>query len=128
VGLLHSRVSISGQTAVSIPGVGNSVDQGGLLAQSSNIGDYTSDQFVLIPELDLQLGYQLRPHLRLLCGYSFLYVPQLMRAAEQIDLAVNTQLIPPVQPPVTGPQRPAYQGSKSDAWVQGLTLGVECRF
>jgi hypothetical protein len=127
-GVLDRRVSIRGNTLITIPGVPPTSLDGGLLALSSNMGDYHSSQFVVVPELDLQLGYLIRPHVRLLVGYSFLYLPQLARAAEQIDPVVNPDLIPPVTPPVPGPQRPAYQASTSDAWVQGLSVGAEWRF
>ncbi len=128
VGVLDRRVSIRGSTQVTIPGAPTAEYDGGLLALSSNIGEYHSNQWVVVPELDLQLGYLVRPHLRLLVGYSFLYLPQLVRAAEQMDYVVNPELVPPVTPPVTGPQRPAYLNRQSDAWVQGCTIGAEWRF
>jgi hypothetical protein len=128
LGVMHRQVKIRGETVVTIPGAPTNELEGGLLALSSNIGDYCSTRFVVLPELTLQAGYLIWPHVRLLAGYSVLYIPSMLRAAEQVDPFVNPELVPPIQPPVTGPQRPAYQDNESDAWVQGLTLGVECRF
>jgi len=128
VGALVRDVQIRGNTTVTIPGVPDQQSTGGLYALSSNIGDYSSTRFAVVPELDLHVGYLIRPQLRLLVGYSLLYIPQVLRAGEQIDPVVNTQLLPPVVPPVTGPQRPAFPNHDSDLWVQGLNLGIEWRF
>ena len=127
-GIMHRRVKINGATVVTIPGAPTNVMEGGLLALSSNIGEYCSTRAVVVPELDLQVGYLVRPNIRLLAGYSLLYIPNMLRAAEQLDSYVNPELVPPIQPPVTGSQRPAYMERESDVWLQGLTLGAECRF
>jgi hypothetical protein len=123
------RVSIRGKTVVTVPA--NRIDHeyvGGLLALESNIGDYRSSQWTVVPELDLQVGYLIQPRFRLLLGYSCLYFPGLVRAGEQIDPLVNPNLIPPVTVPVTGPARPAYLGRRSDVWIQGVTAGIEYRW
>lgn len=127
-GLLDRRTTIDGNTVVSIPGVPVQENEGGLYALSSNIGDYSSQQFAVVPELDLNVGYLIRPNLRLLLGYSLIYIPNVQRAAGQIDPVINPNLLPPVIPPVVGPARPAFPDRNSDLWVQGLSLGMEWRF
>jgi hypothetical protein len=47
------------------------------------------------------------------------------RAGDQIDLAVNPDLLPPPVIPPTGPIRPQFALNRSDLLVQGLTLGLE---
>ena len=128
LGGLVREAQIRGNTTITIPGVLTQRSAGGLYALSSNIGDHSSTQFAVVPELDLNVGYLIRPNLRLLAGYSLIFIPQVLRAGEQIDPVINTQLLPPVVPPVTGPQRPAFQNNDSDLWVQGLNLGLEWRF
>lgn len=59
-------------------------------------------------------------------GYSALYFPQVVRAAEQIDPVVNANLLPPAIG--GGPARPAPILEKTGACLQGLTLGVEVRY
>ena len=127
VGVLDRHVSIRGQTVVTVPGQPTTVYEGGLLALSSNIGTYRSSQLAIVPELDLQVGYLIRPGLRLLLGYSCLYFPHLVRAGEHIDPVINPELIPPVTN-VTGPLRPEFRLQESDAWIQGVTAGVEYRW
>jgi hypothetical protein len=127
VGGLVREVQIRGNTTITIPGAPTQQASGGLYALSSNIGDHSSTQFAVVPELDFHVGYLIRPNLRLLAGYSLLLIPQVLRAGEQIDPVINTQLLPPGVPPVAG-QHPAFLNNESDLWVQGLNLGLEWRF
>lgn len=128
LGMLHRQTKIRGQTNVAVPTLPVQQSMGGLYALSSNIGDYSSQQFAVVPELELNVGYQIRPNLKLLVGYSLIFIPDVQRAAEQIDSTINLALVPPVVPPVTGPDRPSFLNQGSDLWVQGLNLGLEWRF
>jgi hypothetical protein len=130
IGVVDRRVSIWGETTVSVPPPNQSINQyvGGLLALDSNIGDYRSSQFAVVPELDLQIGYLIHPRWRLLMGYSCLVFPGLARAGEQIDPVVNPDLIPPVIDPTSEPARPAYLARRSDVWMHGVTAGIEYRW
>lgn len=100
---------------------------GGLLALESNIGTYRSQKLTVIPELDVQVGYRISPHLRLVAGYSCLIFPQLLRAAEQVDPVIDPRLIAPIQPGADL-GRPEYVARSSNAWIQGASLGLEARW
>ena len=129
VGVVERRVSIWGETTVSVPNQPVNQYVGGLLALESNIGNYRSSQLTLVPELDLQIGYLIHPRWRLLMGYSCLYFPGLARAGEQIDPVVNPKLIPQeIMDPDPGPARPAYFARQSDVWMHGVTAGIEYRW
>ena len=78
LGSTHSTVNIDGSTRNT-----NSLGQettlpGGLLAQPSNsaagyvgnIGNYSQDKFAVAPQLDMNLGYQITRHTRLVFGYT----------------------------------------------------------
>ena len=56
----HRIVTIDGSTTSSAQGV-SFTDPGGLLALSSNMGRYTDDEFVVIPELGATFGYAICP-------------------------------------------------------------------
>ncbi len=128
LGVMDRNVSIFGETRVTNVDDSEVLYPGGLLALSSNIGHYRSRQWTLVPELDLNVGYLIHPRTRLLVGYSCLYLPGVAWAGQQIDPVVNPELIPPPADPIEGPQRPAYLGRWSSAWVQGVTAGVEYRW
>lgn len=101
---------------------------GGLYALRSNIGSVERDEFVLVPELGLKLGVRVRNHLHFTIGYSVLYFPNVIRAAEQIDTDLNPNLIPPEITPLVGVARPRVLWQQSDYFAQGLTLGGELQY
>ncbi|MFO0912129.1 MAG: BBP7 family outer membrane beta-barrel protein [Pirellulales bacterium] len=115
-------VTINGSTTRTVQGI-TQTNPGGLLALPSNIGTYTNDDFSLIPELDLNLGYALTPRLRLIVGYTLLYWTNVVRPGDQIDVEVNPNLIPPASN--VGPRNPAFVLHDTNLWVQGLNLGFD---
>jgi hypothetical protein len=129
VGDNHEVVDVSGATTVTVPGAPPPVTSpGGLLALQSNIGRQSRDRVAVIPEFGAQAGYQLTAHLRAYAGYTFLYWGEVVRAGDQVDLAVNPNLLPPVTQPVSGPLRPAPRFENTSFWAQGIDLGIELRF
>ncbi len=126
LGNTHSEVTIGGATQISVPGGPTTVSPGGLLALPTNIGRYSSDQFSVVPEASLSLGYQLGGGIRAFVGYTFLYWSNVRRAGDQIDLVVNPTQIPPGT--LVGAPRPAFLARNTDFWAQGISLGVEARY
>ena len=122
IGNNRQVVTIDGQTITTLPGLPPTTASGGVLATGSNIGRYTDDQFTVIPQLGLDLGFDLSERLRLFVGYNLIYWPQVQRAADQIDLAVDPRNIPPVQPGAL--PFPAAQLSSTDFWAQGVNFGL----
>lgn len=126
-GNTHSTVAIDGSTRIT-DGSGTNNHVGGLLAQRSNIGDYQADQFSVVPEIGLTLGFDLTPNLRVMAGYSLIYWSRVVRAGDQIDLDLNPNLLPPEAVPFTGPLRPRFDLVDTDFWAYGLNVGLEARF
>jgi hypothetical protein len=127
LGCTHERADINGSTTVTVPGFLPVISSGGLLALSSNSGVHTRDAFAVVPEVRLQLAYDLSACMRVHVGYSFLYWSQVVRAGDQIDLVVNPALLPPALPGAS-PQRPAFNFQGTGFWAQGIDLGLEFRF
>jgi hypothetical protein len=119
-------VTINGSTSSSANGI-TFGDTGGILALSSNIGEYTNDAFVAIPEFGVTIGYLIAPDLRFTVGYTFLYWSDVVRPGDHIDLNVNPDLIPPEQA-TNGSQTPAFAFNENDFWAQGLSLGLDYRW
>jgi hypothetical protein len=128
VGNNNEVVDVNGATTVTVPGAPPVTHMGGLLALQSNIGHFSRDRTVVIPEFGARVGYQFSPCLRAFVGYTFLYWGEVLRAGNQIDQTVNTSLLPPVTGPVTGPPRPAPRLADSSFWAQGISLGLEVDF
>jgi hypothetical protein len=124
-GNLHRALVIDGGTVIAVPGQPATARVGGLLAQPSNIGRYTSDAFTTVPEVGLNLGCQLTRGLRAHIGYTFIYLPNTWRAGDQIDRVVDpTQLAGAASP--LG--RPAATRASTGTAVQGVNFGLMLRY
>ncbi len=129
IGGLNQHVTVAGATTVSVPNTPAVTETGGFLALGSNSGTYGRTVFSMIPELNANLNYRLNPLWRINVGYTLLFVTQVLRASDQIDRNINPAQFPP---PGTGsnttPPNPGHNLFSSDLWVQGISLGAECRF
>ncbi len=125
-GPTEELVRISGSTAITPLGGATRTFNGGLLALPTNIGHYDRNEFTVVPEFGLNIGYQWTDHTRFYIGYDFLYWSSVVRPGNQIDRTVNPNLLPPAVG--GGPARPAFTYNASDFWAQGLTFGVEFRY
>jgi len=126
IGNTRQRVDISGSTTRS---EGDPLTKvGGLLAQSTNIGQYSRNEFGVIPEIGVTLGYQVTKRLRATFGYTLLYWSSVARPGDQIDLAVNPALLnfPPPAAPL--PASPAFVFRDTGFWGHGFNVGGEYRW
>ncbi len=132
LGSTHSTVDISGSTRTTSPGGVESTATGGLLALSTNIGHYEQNTFAVVPELDMNLGYQFTRHTRVVLGYSALYWSKVARAGEQIDRNVNSTLLPNAAAAGVTPTgdltRPLFTFQETGFWAQGINVGLDCRW
>jgi hypothetical protein len=128
LGVVRQTVSITGFTLTTPTGGVADLQPGGLLALGSNIGHYEHTRFAVLPELTLNLGYQVTEGLRGFIGYNFLYLSSVVRPGDQVDTNLNLNLLPPQAPPPIGVLRPAFPFKDRDTWIQGAQAGVEWRF
>ena len=101
---------------------------GGLLALNSNIGHYTRSTFAVVPEVNLNVGYDVTSHLRAFVGYNFLYWSDVARPGAQIDRTLDENRIPNFTMNRTVPaatsSRPVGQVESESFWVQGINFGL----
>jgi hypothetical protein len=86
---------------------------GGIIATSNQVH---RNEFAVLPEFGINFGYHLTQHLRVMAGYTFLFLSEVARPAEQVETLVHT------------PQASPFLIQSSDVWLQGLNLGLEFRF
>lgn len=127
IGNVHQTVTIDGSTQTTENGVVSNAATG-FLAQRTNIGAFDRNEFTIVPELGLTLGYQMTKRLRVTTGYSLIYIGNVVRPGDQVSLDVNPNLLAPEITPFTGPLRPQFQFEDTDYWVQGLSFGAEFRW
>jgi hypothetical protein len=133
LGDTHQSVLIDGDQIITSPGGATQRFLGDLLALNSNIGRHSRDRFGVVPEINLNVGYQLTDHIRIYLGYDALYWNSVVRPGAQIDRRIDITQIPNflVQgaPGVfAGQTVPAPQHNGTDFWAQGATAGVEIRY
>jgi hypothetical protein len=130
LGGVHQSIDIDGGQVRVLPTGEVLTFKGGLLALPTNIGHFTRDRFAVVPEIGLQVGYQINDNLRVFVGYSFLYLSSVVRPGDQIDRVVDITQIPnfPVPARPTGLTRPAVSFKDTDFWAQGISFGLEIRY
>jgi len=105
---------------------------GGYFSLPTNIGKHSQTKFAAIPELNLNVGYQLFDCMQVKLGYTFMYVSNVLWAGKQIDRNINpTQAVSytgAVGPMLLGFPSPKNNQKTDSLWVQGLNAGIEFRF
>ena len=129
IGNNKQTVNISGDTVSDEAGVTGTATSG-FLALPTNIGSYNRDVFSMVPELGTTLAIRLTNRLHATVGYSVVYFPNVVRAGDQIDTDLNSDLFgrDDVPVPFDGPLRPQFSFVESDFWAYGLNIGGEFRF
>lgn len=125
-GTTHKDVTINGATTITQPNGAAATYPGGLLALPTNIGRYSKNDFSVVPELNLNAGYQVTDNLRAFVGYSFIYWSNVTRVGDIIDTTINPTQLPPGT--LVGPARPAFSWHDSDFWAHGVSFGAELRY
>jgi hypothetical protein len=114
----------TGVSVQSIPGAGTFV-------QATNIGRTSRHEFAIVPEINLNVGYQLTDAIRVFAGYDLLFLSNVIRAGNQIDRTINSSET--IQSAIAGTSgspgsRPAVPLTGSEFWAQGVNFGLEFRY
>jgi hypothetical protein len=128
--------------AVDVNGASNAVNRfapafnfknvpAGIFALPTNSGHHTQAEFGVLPEADVNVGYNITRHIQAFVGYSFLYLNDVARPGTTIDQHINPSQVPglvgsPLK--LTGPAAPLFSFSRSDFWAQGINFGLSLRF
>jgi hypothetical protein len=127
LGTTNQKASIAGSELDTSLNSGQQVSfNSGLLALPSNIGSFNRNVFSVVPEVGMNLSYQLCPNWRLFVGYNFLYWNNVARPGAVIDTVVNTTQ--QSGGTLTGPARPAFAFHNTDYWAHGVNFGLELRY
>jgi hypothetical protein len=130
LGDTHEQLTINGGQLFILPNGTRQTFTGGLLALPTNIGRFERDRFGVVPEINLNIGYQINDHWRAFVGYDVLYWNSVLRPGEQIDRVLDETLIPnfPSGAAPAGRNRPVPLFHQSDFWAQGVNFGLEFRY
>ncbi len=129
LGDLHESLNVIGSSTLVQPGLPNVTVPGGLFAAASNSGRVTRDEFAVLPEAEIDIGYQLNANVRVYIGYNILYLNRVARPGSQVDQVVDTRGTP-IDPGFTGETttypRPVF--NDTNFWAQGIDFGVQLSY
>lgn len=131
LGTTQSVTTIGGQAALIRTGVApTQAIPSGVLALASNRGVTTRNEFAVLPELGVTVGYEFRRCVRVYAGYTLLYWDQVARPGDQIDRTVDVRLLPTSTPfpAQSSLHRPQPLDRDTALWVQGLHVGLGFRY
>lgn len=129
LGSMNQAVTILGAQQITSGGV-TTPFLGGLLALPSNVGTQTRNEFAVVPEANMNVGYQVASCCRLYVGYSFICASSVVRPANQINRALNVSQIPNFffPNPPAAPVQPIAPFSTTAFWAQGINFSCEFRY
>lgn len=126
LGRTSSRIDINGSTTITNPQGVSTVHEGDILALPSNMGVYESKEFAVMPEVGLNLMYNITPRIAFTAGYNLIFMSHVARPGDQIDMLVNSSQFPPAA--FSGVSAPEFRLRTTDFWAHGLNLGFDFRF
>lgn len=131
IGVNQQSVQISGVSILNDSvGIPLSVAPGGILALPSNIGNHNRSLVAVVPEGGFTAGVNVTSWMRLVAGYSFLYMNNVVRPVAHIDRVVNPGQVPTDADfaATGGPTRPTFQFHEDGFWIHMFSLGVEFHY
>jgi Putative beta barrel porin-7 (BBP7) len=131
LGSNHESINILG-TSTLYPNPGTIVTvPTGQFAEPSNIGRRTHNEFAVMPEGEVKVGYQVTRWLTASAGYDFLYLSRVVRPGSQVDLTVDDRTNVTnggFVPGTTGTTYPRPLFDQTDFWAQGVSFSLEFRY
>jgi hypothetical protein len=128
VGAMRQETSIDGGSTAMLASGAAIQRQGGLLALSSNIGDYDRTKLAWIRDTSFNLRYRITDNVQFRLGYEFFWASSVLRPGQQIDLGVNPTLLPFNNASLSGPIRPWYRPDGEIFWMHGINVGLSVQF
>jgi len=100
----------------------------GVFAQPANSGSHASNVFAVVPEVQVKLGYDLTPNVRLTVGYDFIYYSNVVRPGDQINRNVPKGQIFEQGGSSVSASSPSPLFNRTGFFAQGIGAGVAVRF
>ncbi len=133
LGVVNQAINVNGAAGSIFPGgppAGNFFLPTGFYALSTNSGHFSRSSFAVVPEVNLNVGYNVTRNIRVYAGWTFLYINNVVRPGQQINQSIN-----PIQSPTLAgvpagptPLAPTIPFNHTDFWAQGLNLGMSLRW
>jgi opacity protein-like surface antigen len=126
LGVNHETISINGYYQAY--GFFNESGPYGIFATPANSGTTSSNKFAVVPEVQVKLGYDITPAVRVTVGYTFLYWSNVVRPTDQIDRNLIKGQFYQEDPYSTSLAYPQRLDKTTDFYAQGVSVGLSARF
>lgn len=106
--------------------------EGAYFALPTNIGHHKRTRFSVLPEININFGYEIAECLHIQVGYSFLYVSNVLWSTKQISKKINPTQSAIIAftptPELVGEAKPKAKLRAEGLWAQGLNVGLVYKF
>jgi len=126
LGVSHETLDVYGYYQDFGAPFANSSGPYGIFAMPANEGHFTKNEFAVVPEGQVKLGYDLTPSIRVTVGYDFLYDSNVIRPTDQINRNIPKGQTYQQDSP-TSTSSPARIFKTTDFYAQGLNVGLNVR-
>jgi hypothetical protein len=100
----------------------------GVFAMPANSGTFTRDQFAVVPEGQIKVGYDVTPSMRFTVGYDFLYDSNVIRPTDQINRNIPKGQTFQQDGTAASTTSPSPLFRATDFYSHGLSAGLTVRF
>jgi Putative beta barrel porin-7 (BBP7) len=131
LGVNNEVANIAGTSSVISPNGTTVTVPGGIVAVSNNIGRATQNRFCVVPEVDVNLGFNLTCWARLYVGYTFIYMSDVARPGDLSRTPTNPSQIPTSLNfgiPLLNSNPASGRFSSTEYWIQGFNAGLALRY
>lgn len=128
IGVSHEALSVAGFYRDSGSPFANSSGPYGIFAMPANSGTFSRNEFALVPEAQVKVGYNITPSTRIFAGYDFLYDSNVIRPGDQINRNVPKGQTFQQDATVNSTTSPASLFKSTDFYAHGLNVGFEATF
>lgn len=124
LGVNYQQIKINGETNINNRTVLQPI---GLFAEPSNTGTFKQNQFAILPELKIKMGYHLTQYIQPFFTYNVMYMNNIIRASNEIDRNINLSQNPLIGGTgvLSGPAAPVRQFNNTSIWIQGVSIGLQ---
>ncbi len=132
-GTTFQSVDISGSQQLMMANGAVVTTPGGLLAvPGANIGHWNQTHFAVLPEVGVNLGYQVTQNLKVFVGYNIIALSSVVRPGGAVNPNIDAARIPNFLPPGTGtpvnPAQPFPIMQTNGFFIQGISFGLMYRW
>ncbi|OWK43477.1 BBP7 family outer membrane beta-barrel protein [Fimbriiglobus ruber] len=125
IGGVREVVNVNGSTTLTNgPLVAPTSTAGGFYGSGNYLGQMTQNKFGVLPELNLQLGFQVTSWMNVFAGYQLMYLNHVARPGDQLNANIAVSQLP--TSPTYSTKFPTVSNGITDAdlWLHGFNFGL----